>query len=165
MEMDGKAPAESSTIQHLELPAHAKASQNDIPVCKGFAFITFSEVQHAQSFLAAWPWAGSHKLGVSKGANEDEEDDDVGEQLMNLDLTKEKDEHEEAVIEGRESGLRSISLYVHLPLTYATNVTLVQKWLGRTEKGISGVASRPLRHDETVRIDSLKRECAAHDFG
>ncbi|KIM29499.1 hypothetical protein M408DRAFT_305460, partial [Serendipita vermifera MAFF 305830] len=114
MEMDAKAPHGSPTIQHFELPAHAKASQTDVPVCKGFCFVTFSEVTHAERVLSAWPWTSSRQItksGHSKDANEDEaEEEDVGEQLMNLDLTKEKDERVEVLKEGSESHLRSISL-------------------------------------------------------
>jgi len=107
------------TIQHLELPAHVQASEGDAPVCKGFAFVTFARLRDARSFLETWPWRRSDhnaQASLSKGESDDEagDDDDVGTQLMNLDLTKEKNEHEEAVKEGIESGLRSTSLYVPL---------------------------------------------------
>jgi len=66
--------------------------------------------------MSAWPWAVSDlnaQTGPPRDQNEDDAgDDDVGDQLMQLDLTKEKDEHEEAVKEASEGGLRSISLYV-----------------------------------------------------
>jgi hypothetical protein len=114
MEMEAKAAPQTLAIQNLELPPHAQASHGDVPVCKGFAFVTFAHVKDAQRFLTEWPWTGNDQgteASRPRFYGDDEVgDDEVGEQLMNLDLTKEKNEHEEAIKEGIESGLRSISL-------------------------------------------------------
>jgi hypothetical protein len=114
MEMETMAATQTLAIQNLELPPHAQASQGDIPVCKGFAFVTFTHVKDAQRFLTEWPWMGTgHNTAAGRPrcyGDEEVGDEEVGEQLMNLDLTKEKNEHEEAVKEGIEIGLRSIGL-------------------------------------------------------
>jgi hypothetical protein len=113
METETKLAPQTLAIQNLELPPHAQASEGDIPVCKGFAFVTFNHVKDAQRFLTEWPWMGTgqySEAGRPRFYGDEVGDEEVGEQLMNLDLTKEKDEHEEAVKEGIESGLRSISL-------------------------------------------------------
>jgi hypothetical protein len=99
-------------IQHLELPAHAKASDGDIPVCKGFAFITFENAEDVQTCLRNWPWARPNPEATEKDKMNDDDDHsdaEFGDQVMNLDL-KEKDEHEEAVKAATQSRFKCMTL-------------------------------------------------------
>jgi hypothetical protein len=142
---EARTPPKTLKIQNFELPAHVQASRGDVPVCKGFAFITFAHIKDAQRFLTEWPWTGTNHSSPSRVYNGDEAGDtDVGDQLMNLDLTKEKNEHEEAVKEGIESGLRAISLYVryyHRFRCVQIDSPEFQERMGRVEDGVSVMAS------------------------
>lgn len=106
----------STRIQHLELPAHAKASDGDLPVCKGFAFVMFGNAEDMQTCLRSWPWirpspesTGKEPKVINKMDDDDHSDAEFGDQIMNLDL-KEKDEHEEVVKAATQSRFKCMTL-------------------------------------------------------
>jgi hypothetical protein len=114
--METSRSIQPTRIQHLELPAHAKASDGDIPVCKGFAFVTFGNIEDMQMCLMNWPWVrsnpeatGKEPKGINKMDDDDHSDAEFGDQVMNLDL-KEKDEHEEAVKAATQSRFKCMTL-------------------------------------------------------
>lgn len=112
--MDDESSSSTATfrIQHLELPTHAKAVEGDIPLCKGFAFVTFSSVEEAERLASRWPWYTTHIQGNDeKGVEDSDEDSDIGDELMNLDLSEENNEHKIAVKEATESGFRSMTYH------------------------------------------------------
>lgn len=120
MTADGASNSPSSHVQHLELPAHEKASPGDVPVGKGFAFVTFRDIETADACLHDWPWV-KHAENATRGTRElmqfsGDKDPDGGDndgpldEMMNLDLSQERDEHQEAAREATQSGFRSISL-------------------------------------------------------
>ncbi|KAK7676140.1 hypothetical protein QCA50_014923 [Cerrena zonata] len=56
-----KHPSSSSTlpepfVQHVSFPKHFQDKHTDIPKCKGFALVTLSSSEQAQSLLENWPW-------------------------------------------------------------------------------------------------------------
>ena len=43
-------------VQAITLPPHHQDQPDDLPKCKGFAFVTLADHQDAQRFLEEWPW-------------------------------------------------------------------------------------------------------------
>ncbi|PVG03440.1 hypothetical protein CPB86DRAFT_694945 [Serendipita vermifera] len=97
-------------LQHLELPPHAKASQGDIPICKGFAFVTFTDPIGSESFVQTWDWLGVRSEMMADRGSEAEKDEDVEDQLMNLDISKEEDDFRNVEEEASRSGFRALKL-------------------------------------------------------
>ncbi|KZW02590.1 hypothetical protein EXIGLDRAFT_732849 [Exidia glandulosa HHB12029] len=60
--------ATPSLVQNVEFPAHAQAKPDEIPRCKGFAFVTFETQEHASQISSAWPWNGNSSRAVSETA-------------------------------------------------------------------------------------------------
>lgn len=112
--MEKKETLLASKIQHLELPAHAKAAEGDLPVCKGFAFITFSDLEDVDACIQRWSWVRSKSIptvtAVKSSASDDENSDvEFGDEIMNLDL-KEKNESEAATKEATKSEFKCMRL-------------------------------------------------------
>ncbi|KAG8833285.1 hypothetical protein FRC17_010999, partial [Serendipita sp. 399] len=98
-----------SRVQNLELPAHFKAQEGDIPVCKGFAFVTFDTMAQADNFARRWNWDGPSVESGQAPSDDEDHDEGIEEELMNLDISKDRNEYGSFVEEAKESGFRCMS--------------------------------------------------------
>ncbi|KAG8786217.1 hypothetical protein FRC16_001773 [Serendipita sp. 398] len=97
-------------VQNLEFPAHYKASEGDIPACKGFAFVTFSSVAEAERFSQDWDWSGVvARTDQSLSDDDDDRDGGIEEDLMNLDISSDRNKRAGVIKEAKESGFRCLS--------------------------------------------------------
>jgi hypothetical protein len=98
-------------IQHLDIPLHVKASQGDTPICKGFGFVTFRDPACSEAFVQLWTWLGARSGSTIEGDDGEEHDNDVEDQLMNLDISKEDNDFRSMEDEAMKSGFRALTMY------------------------------------------------------